>query len=70
MKELETSGNTKKEPARTTAQTTFSEVELMADENESQKDTPDVPMRFNEKKRLNWRGLTCKLLFVWGFLVF
>ncbi|EJD02013.1 zinc finger dihydrouridine synthase [Fomitiporia mediterranea MF3/22] len=58
LKELETSGNTKKEPARTTAQTTFSELELMADENESQKDTPDVPMRFNEKKRLNWRGLT------------
>jgi len=25
----------------------------------SQNDTPDVPMRFAEKKRLNWAGKTC-----------
>lgn len=22
-------------------------------------DSPDVPMRFSEKKRLHWKGLTC-----------
>lgn len=25
----------------------------------SQKDTPDVPIRFPEKKRLDWAGKTC-----------
>lgn len=28
----------------------------------AQADTPDVPMRFNEKKRLHWQGLTCTIL--------
>ena len=26
---------------------------------EAQKDTPDVPLRMSEKKRLHWRGKTC-----------
>ena len=26
----------------------------------SQQDTPDVPMRFIEKKRLHWAGKTCE----------
>lgn len=25
-----------------------------------QEDTPDVPIRFSEKKRLDWAGKTCK----------
>ena len=28
--------------------------------DESQDDTPDVPIRFAEKKRLHWKGKTCK----------
>ena len=47
--------------------TTFTEAELAeyddeVDEEaevEAQRDTPDVPVRFSEKKRLHWRGLTC-----------
>jgi tRNA-dihydrouridine synthase 3 len=27
----------------------------------SQVDTPDVPVRFSEKKRLHWAGKTCEL---------
>ena len=27
-----------------------------------QNDTPDVPMRFSEKKRLPWTGKTCEIL--------
>ena len=27
----------------------------------SQVDTPDVPVRFSEKKRLHWAGKTCTL---------
>ena len=30
------------------------------DAHMSQTDTPDVPMRFVEKKRLHWSGKTCK----------
>ena len=29
-------------------------------EDQSQNDTPDVPLRFSEKKRLHWTGKTCK----------
>lgn len=29
-------------------------------EDASQTDTPDVPMRPAEKKRLHWKGKTCK----------
>jgi hypothetical protein len=32
----------------------------LAGETEAQKDTPDVPMRPQEKRRLNWTGKTCK----------
>ncbi len=28
-------------------------------DSSSQADTPDVPVRFSEKKRLNWAGKTC-----------
>ena len=27
-----------------------------------QNDTPDVPMRFSEKRRLHWTGKTCEIL--------
>jgi tRNA-dihydrouridine synthase 3 len=27
----------------------------------SQADTPDIPVRFSEKKRLHWTGKTCAL---------
>lgn len=30
-------------------------------EDEAQNDTPDVPMRAEEKKRLNWAGKTCEI---------
>ncbi|PAV17921.1 zinc finger dihydrouridine synthase [Pyrrhoderma noxium] len=36
--------------------TTFSEADIL--NTDAQKDTPDVPMRFSEKKRLHWKGLT------------
>lgn len=29
---------------------------------DSQKDAPDAKVRFAEKKRLNWKGLSCELL--------
>jgi hypothetical protein len=29
---------------------------------ESHRDSPDAPVRFAEKKRLNWRGQTCPFL--------
>jgi len=31
---------------------------------EAQKDTPDVPTRFVEKKRLNWKEKTCMFAFL------
>ena len=37
--------------------TTFSEADIL--NTDAQKDTPDVPMRFSEKRRLHWKGLTC-----------
>lgn len=30
-------------------------------EDQAQNDTPDVPMRAEEKKRLNWAGKTCEI---------
>lgn len=32
----------------------------MTADAEDQTDTPDVPMRFSEKKKLTWKGLTCE----------
>lgn len=37
---------------------TFTESEA-AGEAEAEKDTPDVPLRPSEKRRLHWKGLTC-----------
>ena len=31
------------------------------DSSEAQRDTPDVPFRVQEKKRLRWEGMTCRL---------
>lgn len=33
---------------------------VVTDGDLSQTDTPDVPLRLNEKKRLHWRGKTCE----------
>lgn len=30
---------------------------------EAQKDTPDVPLRASEKKRLRWQGMSCMQMF-------
>ena len=45
---------------------TFTEAEIMGSANdggddgaEADIDTPDVPLRASEKKRLHWKGLTC-----------
>ena len=35
----------------------------IAQADTSKVDTPDVPMRFEEKKRLDWAGKTCQLLY-------
>jgi tRNA-dihydrouridine synthase 3 len=35
--------------------------EHLGDPPATQVDTPDVPFRFSEKKRLHWSGKTCKL---------
>ena len=32
-------------------------------DHEAQKDTPDSKVRFAEKKRLNWKGKSCKFRF-------
>lgn len=32
---------------------------LEEDSTKAQADSPDVPLRPSEKKRLNWKGLTC-----------
>ena len=40
--------------------TSFKEVDAVVDEAEASKDTPDVPPRPSEKKRLHWKGLTCE----------
>lgn len=67
LKELQASGIKDKEPdddpapvtsSAESKQRTISEAELA--DAEEQKDTPDVPMRFSEKKRLHWKGLTCE----------
>lgn len=37
----------------------------------AEKDTPDVPVRFEEKKRLDWKGKTCacfRLLLIYRLL--
>ncbi|KAL5498012.1 DUS3 [Sanghuangporus vaninii] len=59
MKELQESESKKSMTQETNDKTTFTEVELMNDDDgEAQRDSPDVPLRFSEKKRLHWRGLT------------
>ncbi|KAH8112384.1 zinc finger dihydrouridine synthase [Phellopilus nigrolimitatus] len=55
LKELQASEGGKKAQHNEDA-TTFTEAELA--DGDAQKDTPDVPVRFSEKKRLNWKGLT------------
>ncbi|KAI5121594.1 hypothetical protein M0805_009465 [Coniferiporia weirii] len=55
LKELQALDGGKKEGPQSN---TFTEAELLDDAPEAQKDTPDVPMRPSEKKRLNWSGLT------------
>ncbi|KAL5514842.1 DUS3 [Sanghuangporus baumii] len=59
MKELQESESKKSATQQTNGKTTFTEAELMNfDDGEAQRDSPDVPLRFSEKKRLHWRGLT------------
>jgi tRNA-dihydrouridine synthase 3 len=48
------------QPMDTTPNTnTTDQITRRTGENTSQNDTPDVPMRFAEKKRLDWAGKTC-----------
>lgn len=51
---------------------TFTEAEIMGeacDNGEAEMDSPDVPMRPSEKKRLQWKNLTCMFVCVLqGFL--
>lgn len=36
-------------------------VAKRTDDTLDRNDTPDVPMRFSEKKRLHWTGKTCEI---------
>lgn len=46
-------------PKGTSDQAVFDVADLEQENEVSQIDTPDVPMRAAEKKRLYWKGLTC-----------
>ena len=49
-------------PKKSVSEVEKSEVastSLRAEEGVSSNDTPDVPIRFSEKKRLDWAGKTC-----------
>ena len=55
----DTSAASEEKPANGLA---VSDPTLVADDvvDKSQDDTPDVPTRVSEKKRLHWKGKTCK----------
>lgn len=58
LKQLE-ENTTKTNPGPVVPEETVSEDRVNDQNVDAQMDSPEVPMRFNEKKRLHWKGLTC-----------